>query len=75
MNYLLTLVWLGDALWLLLAKQSYLVRARWITWAVQGYLAFMWFNATVVFGSWGARVFGALAALWLLAVWLYGRKR
>lgn len=70
MNYLLMLLWLGDALWLKLAKESHRARAKWISWTVQGYLAFMWFNATVVFGSWGARVFGVMAiALMLWGVW------
>ena len=68
LNYLLVVVWLGDALWLNLAKGHYLSRGKWITWFVQGFLAFMWFNATVVFGSWGARVFGdamMVALCWL----------
>ncbi len=68
LNYLLVVVWLGDALWLNLAPAHYLFRAKWVTYAAQGYLAFMWFNATVVFGSWGARVFGVLvlvALCWL----------
>ncbi len=61
LNYLLVLIWLGDALWLNLAKESYLTRAKWLGVVVQGYLAFMWFNATVVFGTMGAKVFGVIA--------------
>ncbi|MCD6052502.1 MAG: hypothetical protein K0Q55_3920 [Verrucomicrobia bacterium] len=63
LNYLLVLIWLGDALWLMSAPESYVKRAKWIGWAVQSYLAFMWFNATVVFGSWGAKLFGVVV-LW-----------
>ncbi|MGV3757451.1 MAG: hypothetical protein ACO1QS_18890 [Verrucomicrobiota bacterium] len=61
LNYLLVLIWLGDALWLTLAESNYVIRAKWLSVAVQGYLAFMWFNATVVFGGWGAKVFGVIA--------------
>lgn len=74
LNYLLVAVWLGDALWLNLAKGQYLSRAQWMTYAAQGYLAFMWFNATVVFGSWGARVFGDMIMVALLVVWRERKK-
>ncbi len=66
LNYLLVLIWLGDALWLTLAKESYLTRAKWLSMATQGYLAFMWFNATVVFGTMGAKVFGVGAIVVML---------
>jgi len=68
LNYLLVVIWLGDALWLRLAKESYVNRAKWLGVIIQGYLAFMWFNATVVFGGWGAKVFGAGA----MALMLWG---
>lgn len=73
MNYLLMVIWLGDALWLTLAKESYLTRAKWLSMATQGYLAFMWFNATVVFGTMGAKVFGVIAVVVMLWSFYTGR--
>lgn len=55
-NYAFALVWLLDALWALVARASYRARPRWLHWAVHGFLAFVVFNAAVVFASWGTRV-------------------
>jgi hypothetical protein len=65
MNYLLALVWLVDVLWWLLRPQSYLHRPAAIERVVQGYFAFLWFNATVVFGHGPIRPIGAVAFLGL----------
>jgi hypothetical protein len=62
-NYLFTGLWVGDAMWACLAPTSYQRRPRWLTVAVLGFMAFIVFNAMVVFGSWVARgIFAAFAA-------------
>jgi hypothetical protein len=65
LNYLLVTVWIADALWNLAAPGSYTRRPRWIAYALHGFLVFMWFNATVVFGSWPMRIVGVAAFGWL----------
>ena len=60
-NYLLMLVWAGDALWWWLAPQSFESRPAAVKWFVTGFAVFMAFNATVVFGS-GVPRWIALAA-------------
>ena len=54
-NYAFALVWLLDALWLCVAFDSYFARPRWLNWTIHGFLAFVVFNAAVVFGSWLSR--------------------
>src|SRR5262245_41197379 len=49
--YLFTLVWLADVIWAWVAFDSYLSRPRWLSWTIHGFLAFVVFNAVVVFGS------------------------
>ncbi len=61
LNYLFLAVWLADAVWRLASQHSHARRPRFLTIATHGFLAFMWFNATVVFGSWPMRVVGVLA--------------
>src|SRR5882724_4027554 len=50
LNYLFALVWGVDVFWWWCNAASYTARARIVEWSVQGFLAFMAFNATVVFG-------------------------
>lgn len=59
LNYLLAIVWLLDALWLRFHAASHARRPLWQSAAIHGWLAFLWLNATVVFGATPARVFGA----------------
>lgn len=70
-NYLFGLVWLADAGWWWAARKSYEARSYLFEWAVHGYLAFIAFNATVVFGSPLARAMGLAACLlvFLCCVW------
>ncbi|MFO0847453.1 MAG: hypothetical protein U0871_02675 [Gemmataceae bacterium] len=51
-NYLVLLVWGLDATWLAAAPERYARRPRWVGWVVHGFLAFVMFNATVVYGHW-----------------------
>ena len=54
LNYAFALAWLTDAAWWHLAKWNYQSWPRWIDATLQSFMALMWFNATVVFGSpWG----------------------
>jgi hypothetical protein len=55
-NYAFALVWLADAIWARVARGSYRTRPRWLHRAVHGFLAFVVFNAAVVFAGWGIRV-------------------
>lgn len=67
-NYAFTVVWLADTLWWWRPAAGR--RAHWLATSVQAFLAFMVFNATVVFGHGAIRWFG-LAGCALLAVrWL-----
>jgi hypothetical protein len=65
-NYAFALVWLMDAAWLAVSPASYLSRPRWLHWAIHCFLAFVVFNATVVFGSWLARI---AYAGWMAMCW------
>lgn len=73
-NYLFAVVWLTDSLWLTAATRSYARRPRWVGWMVHGFLAFIVFNATVVYGEPATRLagvawFAILGASW----WRYSR--
>ena len=61
-NYAFALVWTADAAWALAAPGSYRTRSRWLHGAVHGFLAFVVFNAAVVFATTPALpwIFGAL---------------
>jgi hypothetical protein len=64
-NYAFAVVWLIDAVWALFAFDSYRTRPGWLHWSIHGFLAFVVFNAAVVFATtpmlpW---IFGALVLL------------
>jgi hypothetical protein len=69
-NYLFLLVWIADAVWLRLHPSGYARRPRWLGWSIHGFLAFIVFNSTVVYGTgglrWGAAVWFALLGLYLV---------
>ena len=68
MNYAFAGVWAADAGWWLYRPVQYQARSRAIEGAVHGFLAFVAFNATVVFGSGAIRWAGLAASLFLAAV-------
>ena len=76
-NYLFAGVWLADALWWWIAPLSRAARPRWLAWLVHGFLAFIIFNATVVFKSGPTRwtAVAACLALGLLACVAVRRPR
>jgi hypothetical protein len=54
LNYVFTAIWALDVIWLWTHAQ----RERWITIAVNAFMAFMFFNATVIFVSGSVRWLG-----------------
>lgn len=68
-NEVFLVVWAVDVLWWWANPANYARRSRWIGYAVHGFLVFIVFNATVVFGTAEVRVvsailFGMLVVLW-----------
>jgi len=60
LNYLFGLVWLADAVW------------RWSGWrkvATHVFMAFLFFNATVVFGNGAVRWIGLMVSIGLFVQW------
>lgn len=75
LNYLFTALWLGDAVaWWRLGTGGYRRRSAAWTIAVYGFMAFLAFNATVVFEQGWVRVGGVLGSL-LLATLVVLRLR
>jgi hypothetical protein len=72
-NYAVMLVWLADAAWLWVAFDWYFTRPRWLHWAVHGFIAFVVFNAAVVFGGWPFRAL--FAAVFVFVAFLAGVRR
>jgi hypothetical protein len=67
-NYLFLVVWLADALGWWRGLEAYERRPRAVIWFVQGFLAFMAFNATVVFGPIAVQMIGAAVTVMLVAL-------
>ena len=57
-SHLFTLAWTGDVLWAWLAPARHAARPGWIDGTLQGFMAFMVFNATVVFETGAIRLAG-----------------
>jgi hypothetical protein len=73
-NYAVMLVWLADALWLCAAFDAYFARPRWLHWTVHGFIAFVVFNAAVVFAGWNIRALTASVFLITLSVFVLRRR-
>lgn len=69
LSHAFTLFWLADVLYWLVLPRRYAARSAWVGTALHGFLVFMIFNATVVFGEGWIRWAGA-ALLALVAVTL-----
>lgn len=67
-NYLFVAVWLVDAMWLNGFQKSYLERSRFISFVVNGFLAFIAINGAIVFESGPVRWIGLAAFLILAAI-------
>ena len=85
-NYVFTLVWIGDVLWWWaeawrnpqpLSPRAATIR-RWTKGAIHAFLGFIAFNATVVFATGFSRWFGIAACVLLALVagcqWVQGRR-
>ncbi len=67
-NYVFTVIWTADVFWWWRSGlDGYRHRPRWVTVSVHSFFGFMFFNATVVFGSGFVRCF-AVAEMLILAV-------
>jgi hypothetical protein len=47
-NYVFTAIWAADVAWVWWDEAGYRKRAKWVSAAVHGFLAFMFFNGAVV---------------------------
>ena len=74
LNYLFTVVWCGDVAWWWAAPRGYVARPIGCTAAIHAFLAFLFFNATVVFGRGFSRWFGVSATIALIVL-AVGRAR
>jgi len=70
-NYAFAVVWLVDVAWWWMAPKSFLMRNRAVTWTINGFLAFMAFNASVVFARGAMRWTALVASLVLLALLIH----
>lgn len=67
-NYVFAGVWLGEVVLWWLAPTALERRPRWLAWAVQGFMAFMVFNAVIVFEAGAMRWFGVVVAMALVVL-------
>jgi hypothetical protein len=67
-NYLFTVIWIADVFWWWRAGLAAYRERRQIGFAIHCFLAFMFFNATVVFAHGMIRWLGMAAALALLVI-------
>ena len=62
-------LWTADVLFWWLRPARYATRSPWVDWTVHGFMAFIVFNATVVFGSGWVRWSCAIASAGLGLLW------
>lgn len=74
-NYAVAVVWLIDAVWALVAFDSYRARPGWLHWSIHGFLAFVVFNAAVVFASQEVRACIAVLCAVSVLEWVVRRRR
>jgi hypothetical protein len=67
-NYLFALVWLADAAWWWIAPAMRAARGKWLSWLTHGFLAFIIFNATIVFKTGPTRWTAAAGCLVVVAL-------
>jgi hypothetical protein len=74
-NYLLLAAWVIDVGWWWRGLDLYRRRSKMVTTLWQGFLAFIFFNATVVFETGIIRVVGIVTFLCLILIWKVGAAR
>ena len=72
-NYVFTLAWLTDVVWWW-SRPVEMVRSRGWSVGLHWVFAFLFFNATVVFGPWGWKPIGAGVVILLGVAWKLRRK-
>ena len=72
-SYAFALIWMGDSATWLLAPARYARRSKGVAFSIHGFLAFITFNATVIFGRSPLRWVAAAAFALLLGQWLMDR--
>jgi hypothetical protein len=73
-NYLVLAAWTADVLWWWIHPASYARRDARLSYALHAFLAFIVFNAVVVFESGVLRALGIIALLLLVVAWFICRK-
>ena len=73
-NYAFTAVWAFDVIWIWWRAETYRRRRRWITAVIHCFMAFMFFNAMVVFVSGWVRWLGLTVTITLGILWLRMRR-
>lgn len=68
-NYLFTLVWMGELIWWWASPTTFARRPRWMGRVVRGFFMFMIFNGAVVFAHRPMRWYGVLLCLLLVVSW------
>jgi hypothetical protein len=68
-NYVFTVAWVGDVIWWWKGLAVYRNRPPWIQTTIHTFFAFMFFNATVIFGRGFVRWLGAAAIPALALIW------
>ncbi|HYE78942.1 MAG TPA: hypothetical protein VEI97_13235 [bacterium] len=74
-NYALIAVWLLDLIWRWASPTSHQSRPRLVTISLHAFLAFIWFNATVIFGHGLIRWLSLIAWILLLLLYLLHRRQ
>ena len=68
-NYVFTLVWLGELFWCWASPRTFANRPRWIGRGVRGFFMFMIFTGAVVFAHSPMRWYGLLLCALLVVSW------
>jgi hypothetical protein len=68
-NYAIAAAWLADVLWWWLAPTNFDQRPPWLTALWHGFLFFMVFNGTIVFGHGPVRILGAAICITFAIAW------
>jgi hypothetical protein len=74
-NYALIAAWLADVAWWWYSLERYRLRPASLVAAWQGFLLFVFFNATVVFETGAVRLIGLVLTLSICSVWWLTRRQ
>ena len=74
-SHAFTIIWTVDVAWWWLMPASYLHRPRWLGAIIHGYLFFIVFQSTAVFGAGFVRWGAVAGCLFLALIWLLTRSR